>query len=85
MSVVSLPHEEINELWFGGLEFDPEKPFPMEGVQRWFRQTDEFDHKCLSVSLHLLLILGHTRKLSVRLQSCLPLLFWHSLRPLKSR
>jgi uncharacterized protein (DUF924 family) len=50
MTIVSLPDEEINELWFGGLHFDMEKPFPMEGIQRWFRQTDEFDNKCKSVS-----------------------------------
>jgi uncharacterized protein (DUF924 family) len=56
MSIASLPHEEINQLWFGGLDFDPERPFPNDAVQRWFRQSDEFDNKCKYVLMQAELI-----------------------------
>ena len=48
-SDMSLPHEEVNKLWFGGLEFEPGKPFPDEAISRWFQQSDDFDNKCRSL------------------------------------
>ena len=46
MSTLAIPYEEINELWFGGLNFVPGQPFPMESLLRWFKQSDDFDNKC---------------------------------------
>jgi len=44
--VLTLPNEEVERLWFGGLSFEPGKPFPQEAITRWFRQSDDFDKKC---------------------------------------
>src|SRR5579859_3845510 len=38
--------DEVQELWFGGLDFGAGKPFPREALERWFRSTPEFDEKC---------------------------------------
>lgn len=46
MSPLTIPYEEVNELWFGGLDFAPGQPYPMESFLRWFRQSDDFDNKC---------------------------------------
>jgi hypothetical protein len=46
MAMVTIPIEEINRLWFGGIDFNEGLPFPTEAINRWFRQTPEFDNKC---------------------------------------
>jgi hypothetical protein len=54
--VLTLPNEEIERLWFGGLSFEPGKAFPPEAITRWFSQTAEFDKKCRYPLSHSLLI-----------------------------
>jgi uncharacterized protein (DUF924 family) len=46
MYIGSLPHEEIENLWFGGLEFIEGEPFPKPAIQRWFGKSEAFDKKC---------------------------------------
>jgi len=46
MSIVTLPHDEIDRLWFGDLEFVEGEPFPKEAIKRWFGQSADFDRKC---------------------------------------
>src|SRR5579859_7125096 len=45
-SNIVLPHEEIDKLLFGGLDFQKGQPPPMNAVMRWFRPNTEFDDTC---------------------------------------
>jgi hypothetical protein len=45
-SSISLPHDEIETLWFGGLNLEPGKPPGMDAVKRWFSKNDTFDISC---------------------------------------
>ena len=46
MSSIVLPCEEIESLWFGGLDLGQGKPITMECGKRWFMGGQEFDNAC---------------------------------------
>ena len=43
---IVLPHEEIEQLWFGGLDLKPGLPPSMDTMKRWFTKDPEFDASC---------------------------------------
>lgn len=43
---IFLPLEEIEQLWFGGLNLKPGHPPSMDAVKRWFRGDAAFDTSC---------------------------------------
>src|SRR5256885_14310970 len=44
---IVLPHEEVESLWFGGLNLSPGAAPSMEAlVKRWFLHDDKFDLTC---------------------------------------
>lgn len=45
-SSIVLPCEEIESLWFGGLDLGQGKPITMECGKRWFMGGQEFDNAC---------------------------------------
>ena len=45
-STIVLPYQEIDHLWFGGLNLQPGEPPPMDAVKRWFRKDTIFDTTC---------------------------------------
>jgi len=45
-SKIVLPVEEIENLWFGGLDLGPGKPVAMDCAKRWFMGGEEFDTTC---------------------------------------
>lgn len=45
-SPIVLPHDEIEDIWFGGYNFTPGNPPPMEALKRWFYKDPQFDATC---------------------------------------
>ena len=44
---IVLPHEEVESLWFGGLNLSPGAAPSIEAlVKRWFLHDDKFDSTC---------------------------------------
>lgn len=45
-TTIVLPHEEIEQLWFGGLDLKPGCQPSTDAIKRWFRKDPEFDTSC---------------------------------------
>jgi hypothetical protein len=45
-SPVVLPHDEIQDLWFGGLDLRPGQAPSFDVVKRWFFVNETFDSSC---------------------------------------
>ncbi len=43
---IVLPHQEIDQLWFGGLNLQTGQPPSRDAVKRWFRKDTTFDTNC---------------------------------------
>ena len=45
-SSIVLPHDEIQNIWFEGYDFDPSKEPPMVAMRRWFTKDAALDATC---------------------------------------
>ena len=57
---IVLPQNEIEELWFGGLNLKAGQTPGMEAVLRWFRSDQAFDSSCKCLAIFVLY--ANTRK-----------------------